>query len=171
MKLLVPLVLILIVRPLGLMSQNTIPAKINTKKKVGAIVFNPELDDPSFPLCDENNIMEYYQVKPRYKEGLKSIRQYFSQVGLDSLALGLKDGFITVRFVVNCEGQTDRYRVYAVDENYQTQLVPFENQDRLKRWLRKMGGWTAGQYEGIEYDSYKFLTFKIKNNKKTEIMT
>lgn len=170
MKLLPPFLLILLVGPFGLTAQNTVPFKFNSKKKVGAILFDPAVDDPSFSLCDELNIMEYYQVNPKYKEGLKSIRQYFDQVDLDSLSYGLKDGYITIRFVINCEGNTDRYRVFAVDKNYQPQQVPFVNRDKLKEWLRKMGSWTAGQYEGIAYDCYKFLTFKIEENSITDIL-
>ena len=170
MKPLPPLALILLIWPIGLMSQNTIPYKINSKKKVGAIQFDPKMDDPSFDICDEMNIMEYYQVNPKFKEGTKSIRQYFDQVGLDSLCHGLGDGYITIRFVINCEGQTNRYRVFAVDRDYNPQLVPNENREQLKTWVKNMGNWTAGQYEGIEYDSYKFITFKIEKNSIIEIL-
>ena len=170
MKLLSPLTLILLAGPLCLAGQNTTPSKINAKQKVGAITFNPELDDPSFLVCDELNIMEYYQVNPQYKEGLKSIRGYFNQVSLDSITRGLNDGYLTIRFVINCEGQTDRYRIFAVDRDYQPQPVPKLNQSKLKEWVQKMGDWTAGQYEGIEYDSYKFITFKIEKNSITDIL-
>src|SRR5687767_6853655 len=111
------LILILMMR-LKTFSQNTVPQHLNAKEKIGWIPFDKNLDSLNFKVCDELNIEEYYQVNPLYGEGMPSIRKYISahQQLLESLCE--KDGYVIVRFVINCEGQTDRYRAKFMSLNY-----------------------------------------------------
>lgn len=164
-----PLLLILLIFPCRLVSQISISKKTDPRNKVGAIEFDPEVDDLSFTVCDEANVLEYYEAQPVFGEGLKSIRKYFNQYRLNILAKGLKDGVLNVRFVINCEGYTNRYRVSAVDMDYNPQPVPRANELKLRTWVKNMGQWKAGQFKGLSYDCYKFISFKIRSEQVTEI--
>ena len=164
-----PVLLILLIFPCRLYSQISISKKVDPRNKVGAILFDPEVDDPSFTVCDEGNILEHYEANPIFGEGLKSIRRYFSQYRLDLIAKDLEDGLLSIRFIVNCDGFTNRYRVSAINLNYQTQSVPKENEIKLKTWVKNMGQWRAGQYQGLNYDAYKFINFKIRDEQVVEI--
>src|SRR3954468_19729864 len=85
-------------------SQNTIPQHFNVKEKIGWIPFDKSLDNSNFKVCDELNIEEYYQVNPSYGDGMASIRKYISAHQQSLEALCEKDGYIIVRFVINCQG-------------------------------------------------------------------
>lgn len=151
--------------------QNTTPHKFNSKEKVGAILFDKTLDNPNFKLCDEYNIMEYYQVNPKYKEGAKSIRLYFKPYLEELNALiQFKEGIVTVRFIVNCEGDTDRYRVLAVNGAYKTQSISEELKQMCISRVKQMGKWKPGFYDNEYFDAYYTLSFKIRDGKIKDIL-
>lgn len=163
-------VILLLLGSGGLLAQNQTPRPVNGKKKVGWIRFDSKRDNQAFKCCDENNIQEYYQTGTHYEEGIKSIRRFFQQYPTDAFSKNLLDGYLTIRFVVNCKGETDRYRVWATDREFKPQQVQPENEQKLLEALRKMGNWQPGERDGKFYDAYAFLTFKILNGKMTDIL-
>lgn len=164
------LLLILIVR-LKAFCQNTVPQHLNVKEKIGWIPFDRSLDNSNFKVCDEFNIEEYYQVNPFYGEGLPSIRKYISSHQLELEALCKKDGYVIVRFVINCQGQTDRFRTKFMLLNYtEENNVNAELQKKIIQLIRNMGNWTPGKYDGKTYDCYQHLKFIFKNSKLVDVL-
>jgi len=153
------------------LGQNTTPIKFNSKEKIGAILFDKSLDNPDYHLCDELNIMEYYQVNPKYKEGSKSIKTYFKPYINELNALiDFNKGLITVRFIVNCKGETDRYRVNTVNGEYKTQFITTVLEQRCITYVKQMGQWKPGYYHDQYFDAYYTLSFKIRDGKITDIL-
>jgi len=151
--------------------QNTTPHKFHSKEKVGAIAFNANIDDSTFYLCDDMNIMEYYQVNPKYGEGAKSIRQYFKHYLNDiNNLIDFDSGLITIRFIINCKGKTDRFRIYSVNQDYKTIHIP----DNLKlsciKAVKNMGEWQPGYYENEYFDCYYTLSLKIRNEEVVDVL-
>ncbi|HZV68659.1 MAG TPA: hypothetical protein VFG10_03915 [Saprospiraceae bacterium] len=141
------------------------------KEKIGWIPFDKSLDNSNFKVCDELNIEEYYQVNPSYGEGMSSIRKYIfpHQKVLESLCE--KDGYVIVRFVINCLGQTDRYRTKFMSLNYTNEnSVNAELQKAIIQLTRNMGNWTPGQYDGKAYDCYQHLKFLFKNSQLVDVL-
>jgi hypothetical protein len=164
------LLLILVIRS-KTFSQNTIPQHINAKEKIGWIPFDKSLDNSNFTVCDELNIEEYYQVNPLYGEGMPSVRKYFAPHKQALEALCEKDGYVIVRFVINCQGQTDRYRTKFMSLNYTDEnAVNAELQKKLIQLTRNMGNWTPGKYDGKTYDCYKHLKFLFKNSRLVDVL-
>ncbi len=164
------LLLILMIR-LKSFSQNTVPQHLNVKEKIGWIPFDKSLDDSNFRVCDELNIEEYYQVNPSYGEGMPNIRKYISAHQKLLELLCEKDGYVTVRFVINCQGQTDRYRTTFMSLNYTYEnTVNAELQKKIIQLTRNMGNWTPGKYDGKTYDCYQHLKFLFKNSKLVDVL-
>jgi len=150
---------------------NTIPQHLNVKEKIGWIPFDKRLDNSNFKVCDELNIEEYYQVNPSYGEGMPSIRKYISAHQKSLEALCEKDGYIIVRFVINCQGQTDRYRSKFMSLNYTDEnAVNAQLQKKIIQLMRDMGNWTPGKYDGKTYDCYQHLKFLFKNSKLVDVL-
>lgn len=151
--------------------QNTTPIKFNSKEKVGAIAFDEKRDNPAFYLCDEKNIMEYYQVNPKYGEGLKSIRLYFEPF-LNELnrVIHFNTGLLTIRFIINCKGETDRFRVVGVDENYNPIMLTAELKHAFINRVENMDKWKPGFYANQYFDAYYTLSLKIKHGKIVDIL-
>ena len=163
-KLLSSLLIFIFVFKIKIFSQNTVPQNLNTKEKIGWISFDKNRDDSSFSVCDEFNIEEYYQVTPSYYEGLQDIRKYFQPYNNTLNKLCQKDGYIVVRFVINCQGKTDRYRVKFISLNYFEELNV--NEDLKKKIINLISGmdkWIPGKYNGKNYDCYQNLKFLFKN--------
>src|SRR5689334_13211024 len=99
-------------------SQNTVPQHLHVKEKIGWIPFDKKIDHASFRVCDEWNIEEYYQVNPSYGEGMLDIRKYLSPYQGLLEANCESDGYVIIRFVINCQGQTNRYRTTFLTLNY-----------------------------------------------------
>jgi hypothetical protein len=152
-------------------SQNTAPQHLNVKEKIGWIPYDKSIDDSTFNVCDELNIEEYYQVNPSYREGLPSIRKYISAYQLELETLCKKDGYIIVRFVINCQGQTDRYRTKFMSLNYTDEnTVNTELQKKIIQLMRNMGNWSPGKYDGKTYDCYQHLKFLFKNSQLVDVL-
>ena len=164
------LLLILIIG-LKTFSQNTVPQHLNVKEKIGWIPFDKSLDDSNFKVCDELNIEEYYQVNPSYGEGMPGIRKYISAHKQILESLCEKDGYVIVRFVINCQGQTDRYRTKFMSLNYTDEnTVNAELQKKIIQLTRNMGNWTPGKYDGKTYDCYQHLKFLFKNSQLVDVL-
>lgn len=150
--------------------QNTVPQHLNVKEKIGWIPFDKSIDNSNFKVCDELNIEEYYQVNPAFGEGLLSIRKYIAAHQGELEALCEKDGYVIVRFVINCQGQTDRYRTKFMSLNYTDEnTVNAELQKKIIQLLREMGNWTPGKYDGKTYDCYQHLKFLFKNSQLVDV--
>jgi len=151
-------------------AQNTIPKEINTIEKVGAIFYDSALDNPNYYLCDEKNIMEYYQVNPKFKEGHNSISNYFEE-DIKTVKFSTKiTGLLTIRFVINCRGKIGRIRSFAIDYNYNAITLNQKNVNLISDHIKQMPNWTQEEYDGKIYDSYKMISFKINKGVITEIL-
>lgn len=145
--------------------------KISYPIQVGDIYFDKKFDDPSFKLCDENKIFQYYNFGKGllYKGEKAKINEHFK----DRLKTkGQKDesGYLTIRFIVNCEGKTGRYRIQGMNNDYKAKVFNEKLVNQLLILTKKLNDWMVGEYEGKIFDYYQYLTFKIEGGKLTEIM-
>ena len=152
-------------------AQNTTPTKFYSKEKVGYIELDETRDNPDFYLCDELNIMEYYQTNPKYGEGMKSIRLYFEDY-LEQISrlVDFESGLITIRFIINCKGKTDRFRVYSVDGDYKSISISKELEWLCVEIVKGMGEWNPGYDSGEYFDSYFTLSLKVRHGKVVDIL-
>ncbi len=152
---------------------------IETRNNVGDILFNPNTDNPMFELIDESNILPYNTLCGFLIEGERyRVLEYFAQ-NYESDTISGATGYITIRFIVNYKGETDRYRVYETDNQYKPIKFPENITQSLLELTRKLDGWITtldyklDHYNCIEieenenkkyaYDYYQYILFKIKD--------
>lgn len=111
--------------PLVACSQKT-SDKIDYPENVGDIAFDKNLDDSAFKICDESHLFQYYNFgKGLQFSGEKTkINEHFKSFENKSL-IGVS-GYITIRFIVNCEGNTGRFRMAEMDNDYKQKIFPKE---------------------------------------------
>jgi hypothetical protein len=140
--------------------------------QVSDIAFDPAVDDPNFKVCDETNVYQYYNFAngiPYIGEKPKLVR-FFNEKLKTTEEKG-ETGYVTIRFVVNCEGKTGRFRVQEMDMNYQPRKFGETLTKQLLELTKQLEGWFLPQDEAkAVYDYYQYLTFKIENGKLTEIL-
>jgi hypothetical protein len=158
MKKICLILLVIINSYLTATSQNTFP------RNVGDISFDPMMDDPSFHICDSQNIFQYYYARSWYLDNKKSIAQYFTAHYSPSDSLQ-ESGYITIRFIINCKGQTGRFRIFELDSNYQSFHFHPQISGQFLRLTKQLTGWQPVKYNDRVLDSYQYITFNIEKGR------
>lgn len=158
---------------LFLLSFSAVFAQQSAKPEVGNIVFNARTDKSTFSLCYLAYQNEYYVFGNRdnlYRGGKKAIRQYFSEKFVPVPEAEQESGWLTIRFMVNCKGETDRFRVSGMDTEFNPKTFAESLSQQLLTLAKAMDGWQPAFWEGQPYDYYFFLSFKIRNGKLDDIL-
>ncbi len=139
--------------------------------QVGDIHFDPETDDPNFKLCHENEVYQYYNFSKglQYKGEKHKINEHFKS-GLKMSGQSEESGFLTIRFIVNCQGKPRRFRIQGMDNNYIEKTFSQDLTNHLLSLTKQLDGWEIGDFEGEAFDYYQYLTFKIEQGNLIEIM-
>jgi hypothetical protein len=138
---------------------------------VGDSTFDAEVDDPDFKLChSESRVKQYFHLA----EGLqyvgeksalvKQIRDQYEAVK------NKQSGYIRIRFIVNCNGETGRFRVIQANEQYQEQAFDESITNQLLAIVKSLDGWDTQKGKENPEDYYQYLVFKMKNGEIIEIM-
>lgn len=164
-------IILLLTLQLALYSCNQAQQQTVEKKyvHVGSIAPDSLLDDPTFSVCDEKWIFEYYNFQKGFQfEGEKiALIQYFKS---NYKVLANDNGYFTVRFVVNCKGETGRFRTEAMDFSYQHTELNEATTRQLLKLCKELKGWKINTYQEKERDYYQYLTFKIEDGQLAEIL-
>ncbi len=125
-----------------------------------------------FKLCDsiltDKWKFQYYSFKTKYPISSEKLTAKVNK----TLAYKPKtlNGFVTVRFVVNCKGQTGNFEIYQINNNYE--IVKFEDKyiEQILIFVKTLENWKIATYKGQKLDYYTYLSFKIENGKVIEIV-
>ncbi len=136
-------------------------------------------DDPDFEVCNEGNVLPYNTRYGMLIEGERyRVLEYFNEKYTVEPIVG-QTGYIIIRFLVNCKGETDRFRVYEMDrEMEETTFEPIIRETLLKL-TKELTGWIvqlpdklvhtgglpvsfASEHPQV-YDYYQYLLFKLKD--------
>lgn len=132
---------------------------------VGDIDYDEKIDDRNFKLCNFNTV-QYFNLKREFQyEGEKmAIVEKFKQLNLKADAND--NGYITIRFIVNCEGKTGRFRVQQFNSDYKKISFNDNFVTEILKFTQNLNGWKNLEKQ----DYYQYLTYKIENGKVTEIL-
>jgi hypothetical protein len=168
--------------PLSFLSFTTFcqEQKINTSlypRSIGNIEFDPILDKKDFQLCRPNIDAQYYSFEANDSnyDGDKIVIEKEFKEKYKSENVKKESGLIRIRFIVNCKGETDRFRLNGMDENYQDKFFDKSITDQLLQIAKSLKGWIPKNFTlktGVisSYDYYQYLIFKIKDGQITEIL-
>lgn len=138
---------------------------------VGEIFHDSLVDDSNFKICGaQNRIVQYYAFPEKTYEGEKSALIEHFNIGYQPLQTINESGLIRIRFVVNCAGQTGRFRLLAMDSEYQKKEFSSNITKRLLALTKSFNGWKAMQANGNYRDYYQYLIFKIEKGRLIELM-
>jgi hypothetical protein len=140
-----------------------IPARDSFPEQVGDISFDPLKDDSTFALCNPHFVLQYYNTtRAYYKDHKNEIRKYFISNFKDIPAGGDQTGYLTVKFIINCSGITGRFRVFELDSSYHAFHFSDMISDQLLHLTKQLKGWEPAYYKDKKYDSYQYITFRLK---------
>jgi hypothetical protein len=84
-------------------------------QNVGDIPFDAKRDNPKFQLCNPSRVWQGYQLKTKMDETPLLVAREFKTQFQTRDEWRNESGFIRVRFLVNCQGQSDRFRLLELD--------------------------------------------------------
>ena len=143
-------------------------------RNVGDIAFDESIDSADFELCNELRIKQYYargskgtpanyvgEMKALYNEFYE---QYNHPVSED------EDGYVIIRFIVNCRGKSGRFRIQEMDSDYRPKEFNSEIISQLLTVTKELDGWIPVIEDSTKFDFYQYLTFKLENGQLVDIL-
>ena len=128
------------------------------------------VDDPTFTLCDVNTAYPYYGTDTHVKRDKREILEYFNH-GYRKPETARDNGYVCIRFIVNCMGVAGRFRLEEFDKNYQPTSINSEIKVQLLDLTRNVKDWQPIIFENQRtYDSYCYFLFKIENGNLTDVL-
>lgn len=155
-----------------------ISASCQTKKEkniyprmIGDIIENTKLDDVNFKLChDEKFAIQYYALNEKpYLDEKGNLLKLF-QNKYDVSKVKKESGLIRIRFLVNCKGETGRFRIISSDYNYKEKTFDSNITNQLLNITKNLKGWQIFERNDNARDYYFYLIFKIDNGVIKEIL-
>ena len=136
--------------------------RVSYLRHVGDIPFDARYDDPAFKPCHEDLAAQYYGFgKGLQYQGEKAAVIRIFQNKYEKGSATNESGYITIRFIVNCKGETGRFRMQQMDQNYDDKVFSETISKQIMDITQSLDGWNPGEYQDRTYDYYQHLTFKI----------
>lgn len=134
-------------------------------KQVGDISYDPAIDDPAFTICDSQRVFQYYNTRSYYKVHKREIAAYFMTHFIPGRDTAGQTGYLTIRFIINCSGQTGRFRLFQLDRGYREFRFSEAVSSQLLNLTRQLKGWQPAAYNNNIYDSYQYITFTMNKGR------
>jgi len=138
---------------------------------IGDILYDANQDDPDFKLCNGDKMaIQYYALGEKTYDGEKITIERIFKSEFNPTIVKKESGLVRIRFMVNCNGESGRFRLLAIDQNYQAKTFDNKLTDQLMHITKNLKGWKGFTRKGIGRDYYQYLIFKIKDGNIIEIM-
>ncbi len=125
----------------------------------------------SFAPCGPTNrIADYYNDDDAKFIGGKGALFELLETTLDKSKPKGESGYLTFRFVVNCEGKAGWFTTEEADLDYQRKSFSSECKNHLYDILSSVEKWKMLTIRDQVRDAYVYITFKLKNGKIIEIL-
>ena len=135
---------------------------------IGYVDPNTASGDKDFKTC-RDEIYEYYNSEPDggYKHGKKALRDSV----LKKYSASVKEsGYLTFRFVVNCEGKAGRYMVIQNNLDLEPKVFDEDLTSQLLTITQGLKEWRPVVLENVSRDYYMYITYKMLDGKIIEIL-
>jgi len=143
-----------------------------TPRWLDDIQYDSKVDKKNFVVCDDDDIYQYFNLGDaiHYNGDKPMLINSFLQ-NYDSTKVKKESGLIRIRFIVNCHGETDRFRIIQSDLNYKEKEFDKNITNQLMAITKALDGWGQKYKEdGTSVDYWQYLTFKIIDGKIVKIL-
>ncbi len=131
---------------------------------LGDIPYDERLDDKNFKICHEDIILpfNYFGVGLIYsgekRELVKTIKEKFNYPKTNG-----QTGYITIRFIINCESKTGRFRISEMGLNLKSKKFDKNLSSQIMDITKSLDGWKAFERNKKIWDYQQYLTFKFED--------
>ena len=136
-------------------------------KRVGDIPVKSNIETEDFSPCHEDNIYQYYQINTGYVGGERAIKSELeSTFPINTLT---ESGLLTIRFIVNCKGETGIYRSKMIDSSLQEIDISSKDLTQIYAAISALENWEPGRVREQPADSYHQISFKLLDGEVIDI--
>ena len=152
---------------------NNIPKEY--PRMIGDISYDAAIDTADFNLCNDGNwAVQYYAFTSKtgekpYLQEKYELQNIFDKNYNPTIAKK-ESGLLRIRFIVNCEGESGRFRMIGMDENYKEKEFDPSITNQLLLITKDQIKWKSFKTSSLSRDYYMYLIFKIENGKIIEIL-
>ena len=141
----------------------------NYLNDIGGILYDHQTDNREFQLCDSTKV-----TTSRSALTLNGSSNNVSTACLDVFefveSFESFSGFITIRFMVNCHNEADRFRISTMDWDFSLKECPAELKNHLLEIVKSLKGWEHSSRVNPNLDVAKFINFKIINGRLENVL-
>lgn len=139
-------------------------------KMILPIEYDSNLDPQELRLCNKDRIPQYYSAGTYYLGGKRAIKkELLPLINQKKIEFGSTNGYITIRFIVNCNGEIGLFRANEIDSDIKsTKFIDSKIAD-LKDIVNTLSDWEVKSLNDNRYDSYYFINFKVEEGLITDI--
>lgn len=147
--------------------QSTLVSKLEipeTKHDLGYIPFDVAADDPDHVVCDSTDIRSG-RNRIQYVGGYNKLKEdIVSNFTFHQSYEGF-NGYVVIRFMVNCEGKYGRYRAQSLALDFSPSDAPKGLMESSMSIVKSLDSWvkSPGTDGAIEYS--KYINLKFDNGK------
>lgn len=131
--------------------------------------------DSLFKVCNEDRIIDYYNVSQGgdqaagYIGGVKAILKHI-ETDYPNLDLKNESGMLTIRFIINCNGQIGRFQIIENDLDFTPKKFDPLVVDQLFEITQNLDQWRPNHILGDHFDSTMYLTYRLKNGEIIDLL-
>lgn len=116
-------------------------------------------------------IYDYYNGDPDGgpRGGKRDLWRYFGE-HLDKGLLGNESGYLTFRFVINCEGEAGRFITEEAGLDFARKRFPEQLIEHVFQLLITYDDWQATQGREEALDAYAYVTLKLRDGELIDIL-
>lgn len=140
------------------------------ENRISPIAYDATLDKTNLNICNKDKIQQYYHIHTDYLGGKRAIKnELLPQIEDKKITFENQNGYITIRFIVTCNGEIGLFRANTINEK--KEAITFDNSKiaYLKDIVSGLKNWDIKPRKDKTYDSYYFVNFKVKNGLITDI--
>ena len=131
------------------------------------VVFTP---DPFKPCDHIDRIADYYNDDRSGIKGGKGRLRTLLRNHLDIDHLAEESGYLTFRFVINCDGEAGWFTTEEADLDYNRKQFSDQTKSALSRILMSHAEYKPLLINDDPRDSFTYITFKLRDGKVEEIL-
>ncbi len=141
----------------------------NISNNILPIKYEASVDHKELNICNKN-ILSHYHSLTDYVESKKAIKkELLPLINEKNIQFDSKNGYVTIRFIVNCNGEIGLFRANEIDAEMKAANYSSATINELTNIVSTLNNWEIKPHNGNKYDSYYFINFKIEEGQITDI--
>lgn len=130
-------------------------------KKNELVDFNNLLNDRPFQRCGMYRALQTGRLGDLYKGGDTVIENHFYDNYNVNENVVPENGFVIIKFIINCEGETGEFELIEIDKNYKAYHFDKSISKQLIDLAKSLDQWLPYEYESNNYDAETSINFRI----------